>query len=86
MEDLSKTSETIQEFEGFRKQAGFVSQREKRQQRDLELYGDYQLLVSQGKLKGEIVQFLMHKYDIGSQGTIYVIINRVEKQRKEGGV
>lgn len=81
MEIVSK--KTIQEFESFREQAGLVSQREKRQHRDLEVYNDYQLLLSQGKLKGDIIQFLMQKYDIGSQSTIYVIIKRIEARKED---
>jgi len=81
MEAMSKQTETIQEFESFKERAGLVSQREKRQQRDIEVYNDYKLLLSQGKLKGDIIQFLMQKYDIGSHGTIYVIIKRVEEQK-----
>ena len=82
---MSNQTGTIQEFESYKKQAGLVSQSEKRKQRDIDLYNDYQLLLSQGKLKGDIIQFLMQKYDIGSHSTIYVICKRVEEQRKEGG-
>ena len=85
METMSNQTGTIQEFESYKKQAGLVSQSEKRKQRDIDLYNDHQLLLSQGKLKGDIIQFLMQKYDIGSHSTIYVICKRVEEQRKEGG-
>lgn len=83
MEAMSK--KTVQEFESFKKQAGLVSQKERRQQRDIEIYNDYQLLLSQGKMKGDIIQFLMQKYDIGSHSTIYIICKRVEEQTKKGG-
>ena len=85
MEKSVRATETGQDFESFKQMAGLVSQKEKREQRDLEVYNDYQLLLSQGKLKGDIIQFLMHKYDIGSHSTIYIICDRVEKRLKEKG-
>lgn len=73
-------TQIVQDFEDFRQASGLVSRKAKRQQRDLEVCRDYEVLLAEGKPKLEILQYLMRKYDIGSQGTIYVIRQRVQKE------
>jgi len=54
-----------------------------REERDLAIYKEYEELTSvEGQSKVLVVEHLMKKYGIHSQGTIYVIRRRVEKLLK----
>ena len=54
-----------------------------REERDLAIYNEYAALMSvEGQSKTLVTEHLMKKYNIHSQGTIYVIRRRVEKQLK----
>lgn len=63
---------------------------EEREARDLAIYSDWCAMTSiEGQSKTRVTEFLMQKYGIHSQGTIYVIRQRVakrlaEKKEKEG--
>ena len=62
-----------------------------REERDMAIYNEYQQMTSvEGQSKTLVTEYLMKKYGIHSQGTIYVIRQRVEKrlqaQRKEAAV
>lgn len=56
-----------------------------REERDLAVYNEYQKLMEvEGQSKVASHEYLCKKYGIHSQGTIYVILRRVEKRlRKE---
>jgi hypothetical protein len=57
-----------------------------RERRDLELYRDYEQLISvEGQSKTLVTEHLMKKYNIHSAGTVYAIRKRVEArlQQKE---
>lgn len=55
-----------------------------REARDLEIYNEYNSLTSDGsKSKVMVKEFLCKKYGIHSQGTIYVILKRVEQRLQE---
>lgn len=57
--------------------------RKEREERDLAIYKEYEELTSvEGQSKVLVVEHLMKKYGIHSQGTIYVIRRRVEKLLK----
>lgn len=50
-----------------------------REKRDLAIYNEYNEMMSvDGQSKTLVVQHLMKKYGVHSQGTIYVIRRRVE--------
>lgn len=54
-----------------------------REERDLAIYNEYAALMSvEGQSKTLVTEHLMKKYNIHSQGTIYVIRRRVEKLLK----
>lgn len=54
-----------------------------REERDLAIYKEYNELMSvEGQSKVMANCFLMKKYNIHSQGTIYVILKRVEQKLK----
>lgn len=59
-----------------------------RERRDKAIYDEYNKLVSvEGQSKTVVTEYLMSKYKIHSQGTIYVIRQRVEarlKREQEG--
>lgn len=56
---------------------------ERREKRDIAIYTEYNSLVAvKGQSKTEVNKYLMKKYDIESEGTIYVIRKRVEKRLK----
>ena len=56
-----------------------------REERDLAIYNEYNELMSvEGQSKTLVAAHLMKKYNVHSQGTIYVIRRRVE-QRLKGG-
>ena len=58
-----------------------------REARDLDIYNDYQALIaSEGQSKVMAKDFLCKKYGIHSQGTIYVILKRVEQRLKAQNV
>ena len=51
-----------------------------REKRDLAIYNEYNEMMSvDGQSKTLVVQHLMKKYGVHSQGTIYVIRRRVEE-------
>lgn len=51
-----------------------------REKRDLAIYNEYNEMTSvDGQSKTLVVQHLMKKYGVHSQGTIYVIRRRVEE-------
>ena len=55
-----------------------------RAKRDLAIYNEYNELMSvEGQSKTLVVAHLMKKYNVHSQGTIYVIRRRVEERLKE---
>lgn len=55
-----------------------------REERDLAIFNEYnELMKVEGQSKTMAKEFLMKKYSIHSQGTIYVILNRVEKRLKQ---
>lgn len=55
-----------------------------RQKRDLDIYNEYNKLTADKEQSKTVVnKYLMKKYDISSEGTIYVIRRRVEKRLKE---
>lgn len=52
-----------------------------RDERDLSIYNDYQAMTKvKGQSKTLVNEFLMKKYGIHSQGTIYIIRQRVEER------
>ena len=55
--------------------------------RDLAIYNEYNALAAvKGQSKTQITKYLMEKYNIHSDGTIYTIRKRVEERiRREGG-
>ena len=54
-----------------------------REKRDMAIYKEYtELMSAKGQSKTGVNDYLMKKYGIHSQGTIYVIRRRVEKQLK----
>ena len=54
---------------------------EEREARDLAIYNDWCAMTSvKGQSKTRVTEYLMQKYGIHSQGTIYVIRRRVEEQ------
>jgi hypothetical protein len=56
---------------------------QEREARDLAIYNEYNELASiKGQSKTLVTEYLMKKYGIHSQGTIYVIRHRVEKKLK----
>lgn len=58
--------------------------REKRDALDMEIYTDFQKLMSvKGQSKTEVYKYLQNKHDIGSTATIYRIIHRVENRLKK---
>lgn len=55
-----------------------------REERDLAVYNEYQKLMEvEGQSKVASHEYLCKKYGIHSQGTIYVILRRVEKRFKK---
>lgn len=55
-----------------------------REERDLAVYNEYQKLMEvEGQSKVASHEYLCKKYGIHSQGTIYVILRRVEKRLKK---
>lgn len=57
---------------------------EERESRDLAIYNEYNELMSvKGQSKTLVTEHLMKKYNIHSQGTIYIIRRRVEQRLKE---
>ncbi len=57
-----------------------------REERDLAIYNEYNELMSvEGQSRTLVTEHLMKKYNVHSQGTIYVIRRRVEERlaRKE---
>ena len=51
-----------------------------REERDLAIYNEYQQMTSvEGQSKTLVTEYLMKKYGIHSQGTIYVIRQRLDK-------
>ena len=59
---------------------------ERREKRDIAIYTEYNSLVAvKGQSKTEVNKYLMKKYGIESEGTIYVIRKRVEKRLKAEG-
>lgn len=60
-------------------------QQEERAKRDLAIYKEYTSLVAiKGQSKTQVNQYLMAKYGIYSNATIYGIIKRVEEKQKGG--
>lgn len=60
-----------------------------REERDLAIYNEYNELMSvEGQSRTLVTEHLMKKYNVHSQGTIYVIRRRVEERlaRKEAAV
>lgn len=61
---------------------------EEREARDLAIYNDWCAMTAvEGQSKTRVTEFLMQKYGIHSQGTIWAIRRRVEetlKEQKEG--
>lgn len=58
---------------------------DKRAARDRCIYNEYKRLSAvEGQSKTEIVKYLMAKYEICSNGTIYTIIKRVESKLQKG--
>ena len=60
-----------------------------REERDLAIYNEYNELMSvEGQSRTLVTEHLMKKYNVHSQGTIYVIRRRVEERlaRKEAVV
>lgn len=54
-----------------------------REERDMAIYNEYNELMSvEGQSKTLVVAHLMKKYNVHSQGTIYVIRRRVEERLK----
>ncbi len=54
-----------------------------REKRDLAIYNEYTELMSvKGQSKTLVTEHLMKKYNIHSQGTIYVIRRRIEEKLK----
>lgn len=54
-----------------------------REKRDLAIYNEYNEMMSvDGQSRTLVTEHLMKKYGVHSQGTIYVIRRRVEKQLK----
>lgn len=59
---------------------------DERETRDLAIYREYnELMKIDGQSKTAVKDFLMKKYGIHSQSTIYVIIKRVEEQQQSKG-
>lgn len=55
-----------------------------REKRDMAIYREYSELMSvKGQSKTGVNDYLMKKYGVHSQGTIYVIRRRVEEQLKK---
>lgn len=55
-----------------------------RMERDLAIFNEYNKLASvSGQSKTEVNKYLMQKYNVSSEGTIYVIRKRVEKRLKK---
>lgn len=55
-----------------------------REARDLSIYKEWTAMTSvKGQSKTMVTKYLMEKYNIHSQGTIYVIRRRVEEKLKE---
>lgn len=55
----------------------------KRERRDLAIYNEYNEMMSiEGQSRTLVTQHLMKKYNVHSQGTIYVIRRRVEQRLK----
>lgn len=54
---------------------------EEREARDLAVFKEYSKLVSiEGQSKTEVNKYLMQKYNIHSNGTLYVILKRAEER------
>lgn len=59
---------------------------DERAARDLEIYNEYNALAAiEGQSKTQITKFLMEKYNLHSNGTIYTIRKRVEERLKGNG-
>lgn len=57
---------------------------QEREARDMEIYTEYKKLMGvEGQSKTSVKDYLMKKYGIHSQGTIYVILRRVEARLKQ---
>lgn len=55
-----------------------------REKRDLAIYNEYNEMMSlDGQSRTLVIQHLMKKYGVHSQGTIYVIRRRVEEMMKK---
>lgn len=55
-----------------------------REKRDLAIYNEYNEMMSlDGQSRTLVIQHLMKKYGVHSQGTIYVIRRRVEEMLKK---
>lgn len=55
-----------------------------REERDLAVYNDYHSIMAvEGQSKTAAHEYLCKKYGIHSQGTIYVILRRVEKRKRK---
>lgn len=60
---------------------------DERNARDLAIYNEYNTLAAiDGQSKTQINKFLMEKYNLHSNGTLYAIRKRVEERlKREGG-
>ncbi len=60
---------------------------DERNARDLAIYNEYNALAAiDGQSKTQINKFLMEKYNLHSNGTLYAIRKRVEERlKREGG-
>lgn len=59
---------------------------DERAARDLAIYNEYNALAAvKGQSKTQITKYLMEKYNIHSNGTIYAIRKKVEERLKENG-
>lgn len=60
----------------------FTDAEKERYNRDLAIYNEYNRLVAEGGRKTKINAFLMEKYNIKAEGTLYTIRKRVEERLK----
>lgn len=59
---------------------------DERAARDLAIYNEYNALAAvKGQSKTQITKYLMEKYNIHSNGTIYAIRKKVEERLKGNG-
>jgi len=59
----------------------------RKEAQDLEIYKEYQELMSvEGAMAMAVMRYLIEKYDLGAESTVWSIRKRVEKRIKSGEI